>query len=144
MKRLFLLLAIVLMIITNAVQAQDVATRFQKQHLKQTEASIVNALNSGTVGVEINAVQTLRQLEWTFPDQEFKSTISPLSQIVKDENGDTQTRLLAAIALDGLHSDLGDDAITFTAKSSNNKSVQELCAALTLTNGLVNGLTTGK
>jgi len=135
MKRLLFLLAIVLIIITNAVQAQDAATRFQKQHLKQTEASIVNALNSGNVGVEIAAAQTLRQLEWTFPDQEFNSTISPLSQIVKDEKGNTQARLLAAIALDGLHSDLGDEAITMTAKSSSNKSVQELCAALILTTG---------
>ena len=132
MKRLFFLLAIALMITTNAVQAQDAATRFQKQHLKQTEASIVNALNHESAGVQATAVQTLRQMEWTFPDEEFKSTISPLIRIVKDEKGNTQARLLAAIALEGLHSDLGDEAITMTAKNSTNKSVQELCAALIL------------
>jgi uncharacterized membrane-anchored protein YjiN (DUF445 family) len=132
MRRLFLFFVIVLMIATNAVQAQDVNTRFQKQHMKQTEASIVNALNNESAGVQVTAVQTLRQLEWTFPDEEFKSTISPLIRIVKDEKGDTQARILAAIALDGLHSDVGDEAITWTAKSSSNKSVQELCAALIL------------
>ena len=135
MKRLFLLLAIVLMITTSAIQAQDVNTRFQRQHMKQTEASLVNALNNESAGVQATAVQTLRQLEWTFPDEEFKSTISPLIRIVKDERGDTQARLLAIIALDGLHSDLGDEAITMTAKSSSNKSVQELCAALIMTTG---------
>ena len=135
MKKLFLLLAIVLMITTSAIQAQDAATRFQKQHQKQTEASLVNALSSERAGIQTTAAQTLRQLEWTFPEQEFKSTISPLIRIVKDERGDTQARLLAVIALDGLHSDLGDEAITMTAKSSSNKSVQELCAALIMTTG---------
>jgi len=135
MKRLFLLLAIVLMVTTSAIQAQDAATRFQKQHLKQTEASLVNALSSERAGIQATAAQTLRQLEWTFPEQEFKSTISPLIRIVKDERGDTQARLLAIIALDGLHSDLGDEAITMTAKSSSNKSVQELCAALIMSAG---------
>ncbi len=133
MKRL--LLAIVLMITTNAVHAQDAATRFQKQHMKQTEASLVNALNSESAGVQATAAQTLRQLEWTFPEQEFKSTISPLIRIVKDEKGDTQARILAVIALEGLHSDLGDEAIALTAKNSSNKSVQELCAALIMAAG---------
>jgi hypothetical protein len=135
MKRLFLLLVIVLIVTSSTIQAQDSATRFQKQHLKQTEASLVNALNSASAGMQATAAQTLRQLEWTFPEEEFKSTISPLIQLLKDEKGDTQVRLLTAIALDGLHSDLGDEAIASVAKSSNNKSVQELCAALIMTAG---------
>jgi uncharacterized membrane-anchored protein YjiN (DUF445 family) len=135
MKRFILLIIIALIVSISATQAQDAATRFQKQHLKQTEASLVNALNSESVGMQATAAQTLRQLEWAFPEEEFKSTITPLIRIVKDEKGETHARILAAIALDGLHSDLGDEAIAIVAKSSTNKSVQELASALIVTTG---------
>jgi uncharacterized membrane-anchored protein YjiN (DUF445 family) len=135
MKSFLMSITVILLITTNAIQAQDAATRFQKQHLKQTEASLVAALNNGSPSIQATAAQAIRQLEWTFPDQEFKSFISPLVNIVKNEKGDTQARLLAAIALDGLHSDVGDDAIGIVAKDSNNKSVQELCDALMLKAG---------
>lgn len=135
MKRFILFITIALIVSISATQAQDAATRFQKQHLKQTEASLVNALNSESAGMQATAAQTLRQLEWTFPEEEFKSTITPLVRIVKDEKVDTQIRLLAAIALDGLHSDMGDEVLAIVAKSSTNKSVQELASALILTTG---------
>jgi HEAT repeat protein len=136
MKALFILILSALLITSATVYAQDSSTRFKKQHMKLTEASLVLALNnSESIGVQTSAAQTIRQLEWTFPEEPFNSLLSPLIRIVKDENAETQLRLLAALALDGLHEDNGDAAIESVAKSSGNKSVQELCSALLIKTG---------
>lgn len=76
----------ILIITANTIQTQDVASRFQRPHMNQTEASLVIVLNNDSHGVQAAAAQAIRQLEWTFPDQEFKSFIPPLVSIVKDEN----------------------------------------------------------
>jgi hypothetical protein len=136
MKTFFLFILGALLTATTAARADDSSTRFKKQHMKQTEANLVLALNNTeSVGVQASAAQTIRQLEWSFPEEPFISLMSPLIRIVKDETADTKVRLLAILALDGLHEDEGDAAIEAVAKSSGNKSVQELCSALLIKTG---------
>jgi len=122
------------------VNAQSKTTRFEKQHhskfieshLKQTEEMLLKSFESDQLGIVSSSIQTLRELEQIFPENEFSSLIDPLMKFVKDETRDTQMRILSALALDGLHSDKGDKAIYNAAKSTENKSVKDICVALAI------------
>jgi HEAT repeat protein len=136
MKRTMLSIALALLVITISVRAGDSSSRFTKQHMKQTVANIISVLNDGSSpSIQASAAQTIRELEWAYPDESFSDFVDPLIRVVKDESTDTQVRILAAIALDGLHSDAGDAAIETVAKGSGEKSVQTLCAALLVRTG---------
>lgn len=102
--------------------------------MKQIVESLADALSHESAGVQASAAQAIRQLEWEFPQEPFTELLEPLMRVVKDENEDTRVRLLSAIALDGLHSDIGDGAIEAVAKYSPNKSIMELCGALIIKN----------
>jgi hypothetical protein len=132
MKRtLFIYMAVGIFTSINLLaQSSSLATRFQKQHMKKTEIMLVEALKSTDAQFQSSALQTLRQLQYIYPDEPFESLIEPLTKLVENENGDTQVRMLAAIALDGLHSDKGDESIKKMADSSKNPGVQSLCSAL--------------
>jgi hypothetical protein len=118
--------------------AQDRPSRFAEQHdsqtlkknLKTTEKMLLKHLSDNTTDSKLSAVQTLRQLELIFPDHAFRSFIEPLSEIVKNEELETQLRITAAIALDELHSDMGDKTIYEVAKNSTNESVKNVCTAI--------------
>ncbi|MFI5251670.1 MAG: hypothetical protein ACHQQQ_04475 [Bacteroidota bacterium] len=136
MRRFIILFAVALFVTAIAVQAGETSTRFKKQHLKQTEENLVSVLNNNSSpSMQASAAQTIRELEWSFPEESFDSFVEPLMRIVKDETSDTQVRILAAIALDGLHSDTGDGAIESVAKGAGDKSVKTLCAALLVKSG---------
>jgi hypothetical protein len=140
MKNLFAFIMLISTMLLTSVNAQDQATRFEKQHhskfvksnLKQTEKMILKSLESDNIGILSSSAQTVRQLEMIFPENPFSSLLDPLMKIVKDENGDTQVRILSALALDGLHSDKGDKAIYGVAKNTKNKSVKDVCIALSV------------
>jgi len=51
-------------------------------------------------------------------------------ETLKNENEDTQVRILSAIALDGLHNDKGDQAVKEMSKMSSNQTIKELCQEL--------------
>jgi hypothetical protein len=93
---------------------------------------ILKSLESDNIGILSSSAQTVRQLEMIFPENPFSSLLDPLMKIVKDENGDTQVRILSALALDGLHSTRGDKAIYGVAKNTKNKSVKDVCIALSV------------
>lgn len=78
------------------------------------------------------SLQTLRELEQVFPNYEFNSLLDELMKLVKNEKSETQVRILSAIALDGLHSDKGDKSIYEVAKNSKDKSVKDICIALSI------------
>jgi hypothetical protein len=79
-----------------------------------------------------SSVQTIRELEQAFPDEAFSTFVDPLSKIVRGENYETQARILSALALDELHSDIGDKAIYEMAKNTSNQSVKDICTALAI------------
>jgi hypothetical protein len=140
MKNLIVFIILISTMFLTSVNAQDQATRFEKQHhsqyvksnLKQTEEMILTSLNSDNIGILASTAQTIRQLEQIFPENTFSSLLDPLMKIVQDEKGDTQVRILSALALDNLHSDKGDKAIYGVAKNTKNKSVQDVCIALSV------------
>jgi hypothetical protein len=144
MKNRIILLAIsmvFLLIFTGASAfAQDQTTRFLKQHkshflkdhLKQTEEMLVQALQSNSVNMNSSAAQTIRELEQIFPAESFSLFIEPLSVIIQNERADTQLRILSALALDGLHSDNGDKVIYEVAKNTTNESLKNISTALAI------------
>ncbi len=91
---------------------------------------LLQHLQNDTTNSKLTAVQTVRELEQIFPDNSFSSFLEPLSEIVQNEESGTQLRILAAIALDELHSDAGDKAIYEAAKNSKNESVKNVCTAI--------------
>jgi len=105
-------------------------TRFQKQHMPQTEEMLINLLKDSNPTKRATAVQNIRDLEFIYPDEPFDKFLAPLTNILKDEKEPCQIRLLSAIALDELHSETGDNAIQEMSKTSSNQSVKELCSAL--------------
>src|ERR1035437_7784393 len=86
------------------------STRFQKQHMLQTQEMHINLLTDKNPSKRATGVQNIRDLEFAYPDESFSNLLTPLTERLKDENETTQVRLLSAIALDGLHNDTGDKA----------------------------------
>ena len=140
MKHLFMLIMLISAMLLTTTNAQDQSTRFEKQHhskfvksnLKQTEEMILKNLQSDNIDMLASSAQTIRELELIFPENTFSSLLDPLMKIIQDENGDTQVRLLSALALDGLHSNKGDKAIYDIAKTTKNNSVKDICTSLSV------------
>jgi hypothetical protein len=141
MKRVPLVLVLALFVLGTSVQAQEQrsTTRIEKQHeqtaslkkqLKQTEESVLEALQGDNRGNQRAALQTLRDLEQIFPVYPFSKLLEPLGDLLKDENADPVARKLAALALDELHSDAGDAMIREVAGGSDDEGLQSLCQAL--------------
>ena len=101
-----------------------------KVRLDQTEASLVQALESDSPGLQATACQTVRDLKALIPDQSFSCIVIPLMRIVKDGDAAVEARILAAIALHELHSEKGDFAIKGEAKFSNDGRFRYICTAL--------------
>ncbi len=119
--------------------AQNRPTRFLKQHnskniadnLGKIEKMLLQHLeNDSTNKKLLSAVQTFREIEQIFPSNSFSSFISPLSKIVKNEELGVQLRITAAIALDELHSNIGDQTIYEMANNSTDESVKNVCIAI--------------
>lgn len=91
---------------------------------------LVKALEANSVSLNSTASQTIRELEQIFPDEPFEEFIEPLGKIITDEHAETESRILSALALDGLHSDSGDKVIFEVAKTTSNNSIKAICEAL--------------
>lgn len=134
------LLALVYLFIDESALAQNQQPRFLKQHnshflkehLKQTEQMLIQALQNNSVSMNSSAVQTIRELEQIFPSESFSLFLEPLSNIIQNEKADIHLRILSALALDGLHTDIGDQAIYEVAKYTSNESLKNICVALAI------------
>jgi hypothetical protein len=115
---------------TRFEKQHKLATRFLREHLKQTEQSLSLALKDTVLNRQITAVQDIRELEQVFPAYPFSLTLGPLEERLEDKKTDPVVRRLAALALDELHSDAGDAMIKAMADSSPDKDLQILCNAL--------------
>jgi hypothetical protein len=134
------LIALVYLLIGESAFAQNQQPRFLKQHnshflkehLKQTEQMLIQALQNNSVSMNSSAVQTIRELEQIFPSESFSLFLEPLRNIIQNEKADIHLRILSALALDGLHTDIGDQAIYEVAKYTSNESLKNICVALAI------------
>ena len=140
MKQVIISLALASAVIFTALQAQVPSTtrlekqhgptRFQKGHLNLAESQLIFVLDSTSAGNQRVIIQDMRYLEQLFPSHPFTLFIEPLGRILKDKNADTVTRILAALALDELHSEAGDAIINEVSNSSEDRNLATLCKAL--------------
>lgn len=133
MKTSIVLLASAAMLLATPGRAQtnDVpANRFQNATIEQTEKSLVQALESNSMGVQLSAAQTVRELKALYPNRSFSMFVIPLMALVKNEEKALCTRVLAAIALHELHSARGDYAIAQIAKFTDCPRLKRTCAWL--------------
>lgn len=142
MKKLIISLiftsTLIALIMNENIMAQSESSRFARQHksyflkehLDQTEKMLIKALSSDIPNMKATAAQTTRELEQIFPSEQFTSLVDPLGQIVSDEKADIQSRVLSALALDGLHSEQGDEIIFNTAKTTSDKTLEIICKAM--------------
>jgi hypothetical protein len=141
MKRILFPLALALLMLATAGQAQESksTTRFERQHkppssmenrLTEHEVNLLKSLETGNPVAQAQAVQTIRDLEQMFPAYSFAASLAPLEKKLKDADADPVVRRLAALALDELHSDAGDSVIRDVATACDDKGLQTLCKAL--------------
>jgi len=140
MKLIVFLLLVSTTLLTISATAQDQSSRYMKQHnskfltknLDKTKASLLQAMESDDSNMQLSAIQTLRDLEIIFQDDQFSDFIEPLMHNVQDESENTNVRIISAIALENLHSDKGDAVIYSVAKSTSNQSLKDLCAVMSI------------
>jgi hypothetical protein len=130
MMRTLLVVATLCFLAAGVAVAQPVTTRYTKQHLAKTEEMLVHNLESGSADIQITTAQTIRDLENEFPEESFARLVNPLIVLVKNEKANITARILAALALENLHSDAGDIAIAEMMRYSEHPAMQELCKAL--------------
>ncbi|MCU7497450.1 MAG: hypothetical protein HF314_17765 [Ignavibacteria bacterium] len=140
MRHIFLAILLFTAFAFTGLEAQDANSRFQKQHnittfmkshLTSSIEMTARALENKEFNMKVSALQTIRQLEQLFPEESFSRLIEPLATIINDKNTETETRILAAITLDQLHTDKGDEAIFLIGQNCENSTVKNLCQAIT-------------
>ncbi len=134
MKSPVLFLLVLSAVSVTFVKAQNstlLAGLFHNATIEQTEQSLVLALNSDIPGVQLSAALTVRQLKALMPERSFSMFVIPLMRIVKQENADRCSRVIAAIALHDLHSAIGDYAISRQARFTGCDRLARTCRWLT-------------
>jgi hypothetical protein len=101
-----------------------------QQKIDLIEQNVVNALTSGIPGMQADGAQLVRDLKGIRPEQMFASCVVPLMGILKDEEGETPARILAALALNELESSRGDFAISRTAQFTSDARLKYVCGWL--------------
>jgi len=138
MARTFLSMVLGMILFAITIQAQSDISRFQKQHntkfnkknLKGTQEMLIKSLESNNPQMIASAAQTVRELQQIFPNENFDLMLDPLTKIVKDEKGETSSRILSLFALEAFHSDIGDTAIKDLQNSTSNITLREICNAM--------------
>ena len=107
--------------------------RFTDEKLQSIEKSLQQALESGNFGVMTSAEQVVRDVKALVPRYDFSKLVIPLMSIVKNEDAQPASRILAALALHELESARGDFAIKRTGEFTDVKQVRHVCQWLTYT-----------
>ena len=102
----------------------DYVSSLPQEKINLIEVNVVNALQSDIPGMQADAAQLVRDLMDKRPEQSFSSCVIPLMAILKNEEAESGTRILAALALDKLQSPKGFFAISRTASFTSDARVK--------------------
>jgi hypothetical protein len=133
MKAAALFVLVLCLIVAPYASAQDPtvpAGLFKNATIEATEKSLVMALESESPGLQTSAAATIRELKAMMPERSFSCFVIPLMRIVKLDDGDACSRVIAAIALHELHSAIGDYAIKRAAKFAECSKLKRICTWL--------------
>ncbi len=114
----------------NAQTSAVPAGLFKNATIESTEQSLVIALESESPGLQSSAAATVRELKAMMPDRSFSCFVIPLMRIVKTDDAEACTRVVAAIALHELHSTIGDYAIKRAAAFTECSKMKRICTWL--------------
>lgn len=136
MNRSIVAVSVSLLLIAGRSVAQETTTPLFNPNntvrLQQTEKSLVIALESDSPGLQATAAQTVRELKVLLPDESFSAFVIPLMRIVKNGDAQVEARILAALALQDLHSHRGDFVIKMEAKYTGNGRLAHIFGALAM------------
>jgi len=108
--------------------------RFTQQKMERIEENLAICLESTIPGVQATAASTVRQLIALVPQYSFSHRITiALMRIVKDEEATSGSRILAALALHDLDSEMGNYAIKMQARFGDCEKFKHFCALLAYT-----------
>jgi len=105
--------------------------RFTDKKLQVIESNLQQALESASFGMQASAAQVVRDVKALVPRYEFSRLVIPLMRILKDENAQPASRILAALALHELGSERGDFAIKRVGEFTGVRQVKRVCQSLT-------------
>jgi hypothetical protein len=113
--------------------------RFTQQKMERIEENLAICLESTIPGVQATAASTVRQLIALVPEYSFSHRITiALMRIVKDEGATSGSRILAALALHDLDSEMGNFAIKMQARFGDCEKFKHFCALLAYTRNVEN------
>lgn len=132
MKRFTWSLVGTLFLFLSVVSAQNNnGQRFTEEKVNQIEQNLIQSLESNIPGVRLSAAKTVWDLKTIVPQYSFSHrTVIALMRIMKDEEANDQSRILAAIALSQLNSEVGNYAIKMETRFSGSESVKHICSWL--------------
>ena len=108
----------------------DYISTLSQQKFDVIEQNIVNALRSDVPGMQADAAQLVRDLNNARPDISFSTCVVPLMAVLKNEEGESAARILAALALDQLDSPMGHFAVSRTASFTSDSRLAYVCGWL--------------
>lgn len=131
MKQIAVVVLAVLLAARAGAGEDPAAQRFSNEKLAVIEANLKVALESPVPGIQASAAQTVRDLKAEAPEYGFASLVIPLMRIVKDRDAECGCRILAALALHELNSEMGDFAIERVGMFTEDARLKHVCTWLT-------------
>lgn len=122
-----LVLAMITIPLTNAA-AQDARPLTERQQ-QLIEKNILANLESGSMEVRAGTMQTLIELKKSYPSYDVSYAVIPMMETLKHDDK-ASFRILAALTLYHLDSELGRFAVERRAQFDSDRRVARHCAAL--------------
>ena len=131
MKKTLTTLALALAIVTlplTAAFSQDARTLTDRQ-MELIEKNVLANLENPSMEVRASTMQTLIELRKTYPSYDVSYAVLPIMETLKHDDKPA-FRILAALTLYHLDSELGRFAVERRAQFDDNPRVARHCAAL--------------
>jgi hypothetical protein len=138
-----LLVVVVGSMFLASLAAGQTRPRFTEEKLKLIDLNLVRCLESHNPYIVCTALKTVREVKALAPEYSFSHEMTiALMRILKNENmnhhdapggveeGCCSIRILAAVALNDMRSDMGDYAIKMQAKFTESKRLKRICSLL--------------
>ena len=123
-----LALAAVMVFATMTVSAQDAQPLSEKQ-TELIKENVLENLEHSSMEVRAGTMQLLIELKSTYPNYDVSYAVLPMMETLKHDSK-PEFRILAALALYHLDSDLGRFAVERRAKFDDDPRVARHCSAL--------------
>jgi hypothetical protein len=129
MKATFTILALALFLITAPLANAQEAKPLTAQQLEMIQKNVLANLEHSSLDVRAATMQLLIEMKKTYPAYNLNYAVLPMMETLKSDPK-PEFRILAALALYHLDSDLGRFAVERRAKFDDDDRVARHCASL--------------